>query len=128
VIKHRSKFEDKVIKDLKSNKVDYKYESLRITYTLDCFYTPDVLLPNGIIVEIKGFFRAEDRRKHLQIKKQRPDLDIRFVFQDGSKKISRMSKTTYTSWADKHNFKWAIGYVPVEWVMEPPSKTSALGR
>ena len=32
-------------------------------------YTPDFVLPNGVIIETKGRFVAADRRKHLEIKK-----------------------------------------------------------
>ena len=31
-------------------------------------YTPDFVLPNGIIIEAKGIFEREDRQKHLLIK------------------------------------------------------------
>ena len=108
-----------MLKDLKSKEVKYEYESLKITYTLDCTYTPDVVLPNGIIVELKGFFRGSDRRKHLQLRTQYPHLDIRFVFQDANKKISKTSKTTYGMWASKNGITFAEGYIPDSWLSEP---------
>ena len=38
-------------------------------------YTPDFLLPNGIVIETKGVFTIQDRQKHIWIKEQYPKLD-----------------------------------------------------
>ena len=87
-------------------------------------YTPDILLGNGVIVEVKGYFDSLDRAKHLLIKEQHPDLDIRFVFQKSDKKISKTSNTTYANWCDKHGFMYADGLIPIDWLMEWASKVS----
>ena len=65
-----------------NRKCSAKYECMKVEWEDLAYrtYTPDFLLPNGIIIETKGRFTPEDRRKHLLIKKQHPDLDIRFVF------------------------------------------------
>jgi hypothetical protein len=57
-------------------------------------YRPDFTLPNGIIIEGKGIFEAADREKHLLLKEQRPDLDIRFVFSRSEAPIYPKSPTT----------------------------------
>ena len=79
---YRSGLEDRVSQQLKKLSVPVKYEELKIKYEVHDFrtYTPDFELPNGIIIETKGRFVLDDRKKHLLIKKQHPDLDIRFVF------------------------------------------------
>lgn len=77
-------------------------------------YTPDFVLPNGVIIEVKGRFTVFDRTKHLLIQKQHPDLDIRFVFQYDNK-ISRASQTRYSEWCDKHGFLYAFSEIPEEW-------------
>lgn len=92
-----------------------QYETERFEYTKNHRYTPDFILPNGIIIEVKGWFRSEDRSKHLAIKKQRPDLDIRFVFQNASKTLNKTSHTTYAAWCDKHGFPWAEKVIPTNW-------------
>lgn len=81
-------------------------------------YTPDFVLANGIIVETKGRFITSDRQKHLMIKEQHPDLDIRFVFSNPNSKLYKGSKTTYADWCDKHGFKWAKEEIPLEWIKE----------
>mgnify|MGYP003862532113 CR=1 FL=1 len=75
-------------------------------------------LDNGIIIETKGFFDTEDRYKHIEIKKQHPELDIRIVFMSGKTKIRKGSKTTYGSYCDKHGIKWAEKLIPNSWFSE----------
>mgnify|MGYP002700980301 FL=1 len=77
----RSGLEVMVKDQLLSNNVVVKYEPIKIEWEDLAYrkYTPDFLLPNGIIIETKGLFTAQDRRKHILIKKQHPELDIRFV-------------------------------------------------
>ena len=116
---YRSKFEARCAADLKRRKVEFEYEPTRIPYhlALDCKYTPDFELDNGIFVETKGRFVAADRRKHLAIRAQHPELDIRLVFMRNNT-LSKVSKTKYSDWCDKNGFKWAIGVVPEAWIKE----------
>lgn len=81
-------------------------------------YTADFLLENGILIETKGLFTVENRKKHLYIQKQWPILDIRFVFQRASNKINKRSKTTYASWCERYGFKYATKWIPKEWLAE----------
>jgi hypothetical protein len=80
-------------------------------------YTPDFILPNGVIVECKGRLTVHDRTKHKRIKEQHPNLDIRFVFQYNNP-ITKGSKTRYTDWAEKNGFMWAMLTIPPEWAKE----------
>jgi len=121
-IKHgyRSGLEQTVLDSLQSRKCDAKYECFKIEWEDLAYrtYTPDFLLPNGIIIETKGRFLPEDRSKHIAIKKQHPDLDIRFVFSNSNAKLRKGAKTTYASWCDKHGFLYADKDVPQEWLDE----------
>jgi len=120
---HRSGLEDKVSDELKSRGIDGEYEKHQIQYTKPATnhtYKPDFRLPNGIFIETKGRFTLEDRKKHLLIKQQKPDLDIRFVFQNPNAKLTKKSKTTYSMWADKNGFKWSNKDIPDEWINEEP--------
>jgi hypothetical protein len=81
-------------------------------------YTPDFVLPNGIIIETKGRFLTADRQKHQLIQEQHPELDIRFVFTSSKAKISPTSKTTVAEWCDKNGFKYADRFIPDEWLLE----------
>ena len=117
----RSGLEDSIAEQLKAAGVSYKYEELKIEYTKPakkCKYSPDFVLPNGIIVETKGRFVLEDRQKHVLIKEQHPELDIRFVFQTSSQKIRKGSKTSYADWCIKYGFKYADKQIPEEWMKE----------
>lgn len=99
--------------------VYWEYEPFNIAYEVKPKrYTPDFVLPNGVIIEAKGRFTGADRVKHLTLKKQKPDLDIRFVFQYDNK-LSKNSKIRYSTWCEKNGFLYAIREVPEEWVNEP---------
>jgi len=117
---YRSGLENKVLDSLKSRKCDAKYECLKIEWEELNYrtYTPDFLLPNGILIETKGRFTAEDRKKHLEIQRQHPDLDIRFVFTNSKSKIRKGSKTSYGMWCEKNSFLYADKDVPQEWIDE----------
>jgi len=116
-MRFRSGLEEKVSDLLLELGVKYEYESTKVPYVLQCNYTPDFLLPNGVFLETKGRLTDEDRRKMKAVKKSNPDLDIRFVFQAPFNKIYKGSKTTYAKWAEKHGFPWcAFHSIPLEWL------------
>lgn len=119
---YRSGLEEKNMARLESMGVKAKYESFSIPYVIPASnhkYTPDALLPNGIIVEFKGLFEAEDRKKHLLIREQFQDLDIRIVFSSSRTKLYKGSPTSYGEWAEKHGIKFADKLIPAEWLKEP---------
>lgn len=118
---YRSGLEAKNQEWLEKNGVKAEYEAYKIGYVVpasDHFYTPDFILPNGIIVETKGIFAVEDRKKHLLIKEQHPELDIRFVFSSSRSKLYKGSPTTYGAWCEKNGYKYADKFIPVEWLQE----------
>ena len=98
--------------------IDYEYETEKIPYTIEHIYTPDFLLPNGIYLECKGYWEADDRRKIKAVKLQHPEIDLRMVFQAPYNKISKKSKTTYARWCEKHEIPWAsFGSIPGQWFL-----------
>ena len=118
----RSGFESDMAADLEARGVEYTYEEVKIEYEQPATkhkYTPDYQLANGIFIETKGRFMMADRKKHLLIQKQHPDIDIRFVFQSSRTKISKNSKTSYGDWCNKYGFKFADKKVPQDWIDEP---------
>lgn len=124
-LKHgfRSGLEDKIAAQLRAMGIDPRYEEAVIAYVQPARkskYTPDFILPNGIIIETKGRFMTKDRQKHLLVKKQHPHLDIRFVFSNARQRISKISKTTYAMWCEKHGFLFADRAIPLTWIKEPP--------
>lgn len=110
----RSGFEADVMGDLEDRAVAFTYEGEKIPYTSTHHYYPDLKLSNGVIIEIKGFFPSEDRRKMRLVKEQHPELDIRLLFQRDSR-LYKGAKTTYSQWATKHGFPWAIKEIPDDW-------------
>ena len=115
---YRSGLEEDLDATLKKIGVDGQYEQHKIKYVkpeTHHTYTPDFRLPNGIFIETKGRFVTEDRKKHILIKSQHPELDIRFVFQNSRNKLRKGSKTTYADWCIKYGFLYADKDIPAEW-------------
>lgn len=113
--------EDRLAEQLKNAGIDASYEKHKIKYVIPATthtYTPDFVLPNGIIIEGKGLFEAEDRKKHLLVKEQLPHLEIRFVFSNPTTKLYKGSKTSYADWCLKYGYKYAKGYIPEEWLKD----------
>ena len=119
---YRSRLERDVADSLDDRGVDYEYETCRIRYVSTRTYIPDFILANGIYIEVKGWFKPSDRSKHLKIKDQHPNLDVRFVFDRASQKLSRQSNTSYAQWCNRYGFKWAEKIIPQGWLNEPNNK------
>ena len=112
------KFEQKLAQQILYQEGAVKYETEKIHYTIPESkhkYTPDFLLKNGIFIEAKGRFMLNDRKKHLYIQQQYPDIDIRFVFMNPNAPLRKGAKTTYAEWATKHGFLYSKGSIPTEW-------------
>ena len=123
---YRSGLEEKVAGFLRKSRVPYEYEPLKVPFVQPAKnrrYTPDFILPNGIVIETKGRWVTSDRQKFLMLRESQPHLDIRFVFSNPRSKIGKKSKTTYAMWCDRNNFLWH-GYsdkepIPKSWLEEP---------
>ena len=119
--------------DLTARGVSYRYEEVKVAYLKPASkhkYTPDFILPNGVVVETKGIFDLADRQKHLLVKAQHPALDIRFVFSRSKSPIRKGSPTTYAAWCSKHGFLFADKLIPQAWIDEPPTpeRSEAVAR
>jgi len=117
----RSGLEARIAGHLEELGIKYTFEEEKIRYNRpaqSATYTPDFVLPNGIIIEAKGRFVTKDRQKHLLIRDQSPHFDIRFVFSNPACKIGKGSKTSYADWCDKKGFLYAKEIIPVSWINE----------
>lgn len=149
---HRSGLETTLDLDLTDRSIGHLFEAGKLEYTVPerkATYTPDFFvrkdrgvvapLPENwwiseewwndhFVIESKGRFLADDRKKHLLIKSQLPMSDIRFVFDRKVRKdgtlgyrsgsaatITKTSRTTYAYWCDKNGFLWEDCKVPDYW-------------
>lgn len=114
----RSGLEERVADLLVELGVKYEYETQKIPYVISHNYSPDFILPNGVILECKGYWDSADRRKIKEVKKQHPELDLRMVFQAPFNTISKKSKTTYAKYCDKLNIPWtSFANIPLKWLL-----------
>ena len=90
-------------------------------------YTPDfkVMRKDGsyFFVEFKGYLRPGDKIKMRAMKKQHPDIDIRFVFMNSKKFIDKRvrkdgTRMTYADWANRYGYQFADKVIPEEWLNE----------
>jgi len=120
----RSGLEERIAQQLREYGLEVIYETDRIPYTIparDTRYTPDFKLPKAggfFYVETKGIWSVGDRTKHLLIKQQHPEIDIRFVFSRSTQKLYKGSPTSYGDYCQKHGFKFAQKLIPEEWLEE----------
>ena len=122
---YRSGLEETISRQIADAGLTVSYETDKIEYVWPertSKYTPDFVLPskNGGIffVEGKGRWTVEDRHKHLLIRQQHPDLDIRFVFSNQNAPLYKGSPNRYCDWCYKHGFAYANKTIPDEWLQE----------
>ena len=116
--KYRPGFEQTLANQLQRSGVAFEYETVKLEYQKIATYTPDFILPNGIIIEAKGVWTVEDRTKHLLVRQQHPHLDIRLVFMNAFNKIRKGSNTTYARWCEKKNILYANKTIPKSWLSQ----------
>ena len=120
----RSKYEETVYNNVKENGFTVEYEPFSLAYLMKGNYYPDFVLPNGIIVEAKGYFDSRARAKMIAVKKNNPFLDIRLLFMNSKTKVRKGSKLTYADWCKKYHFPFSDGMIPLEWFNEVSENTN----
>lgn len=126
---YRSGLEENIAGQLVNAGCPVAFEQYYLEYIIPASthkYTPDFLLPNGIIIESKGLFESEDRKKHLLIKTQYPHLDIRFIFSNPNQKLYKGSRTSYADWCEKNGFLYTKKLIPLAWLKEKQKDTTGL--
>ena len=123
--KFRSGLEEAIAPELENLNVDYGFEDMVISYLKPerkSRYTPDFTIKvNGQIWESKGRFQTADRKKHLLIKQQHPEIKIKCIFSNSKNKIGKKSKTTYAKWCELKGFEYHCiqttkKLFPMEWI------------
>lgn len=120
--KMRSSFEERMIPVVREFDPGCIYEPHKLYFTST--YVPDLLLSNGIYIELKGRLRPDDEVKLLGVIRDNPNIDLRIVFQNANNKCERRKKMRYRDWADKHGIKWAHGSIPLHWIREERTRLS----
>ena len=117
---YRSHLEETIANQILKAKHSLRYETVKIKWVDFAIrsYTPDFILDNGIIIEVKGFWSTGDRRKHAEIQQQHSNLDVRLVFENSGRKIRKGSATSYGMWCEKKNIQYCDRVIPQKWLKE----------
>lgn len=119
--KFRSQLERDFAKNLKSRATNFGYEDQKVKYIKEHTYNPDFSLTKKdgtlILIECKGYFPKTDMSKMRSVKNCNPELDIRFIFADATKK-NKGTKSTYGEWAERNGFPYAEKKLPLTWKIE----------
>lgn len=116
--KCRSRYERDIVQHAIDLELPYEYEPITLGYQSSIVkgactacgaagravvqrrtYTPDLVLPNGIVVEIKGKFDASKRNLMRQLVRCNPDVDIRFIFMRDNRFGAAKNRKRYSDWA-----------------------------
>lgn len=123
---YRSSSERKAAAFLTSAGVPFSYESEKLEFVRPaqrCNYTPDFVLENGVLIEVKGFWPPADRQKLMLVIRSNPEADIRVLFDTPDRPITKGSSTTYGAFCDKNGIPWAKGpEVPADWTTPKPER------
>lgn len=97
--KFRSSWEANVARILNKLNVPYEYE--RESYQIgEDFYLPDFFLTNNIILEVKGFWDSESRKKIAGLQKEHPEFKILPVDSDMYESLKNKFANNVSNWEE----------------------------
>lgn len=132
VVNFRSTFEETIATQLDELGIYWEFEEVTIAYLepvsnaicIDCGskqvvkdrkYLTDFYLPDyDMYIEPKGKLDVAGRKKFQAIKRQYPDLDLRFVFQYDNW-LTKKHGARYSQWAKRNNYLFSINKISEEW-------------
>ena len=119
---YKSRWEYTVAQRLYELGLPDNYETVKLSYTIpetQHSYKPDFPYKDAnFYIEAKGKFDANDRRKHILLREQYPNLRICIIFQNANVKLRKGSPTSYGQWCDKHGIEYSHKELKKEWIDE----------
>lgn len=123
---YKSGLEHKVAETLITINYPVNYETETLKYSVPASlhkYTPDFVFTKKdggtMYVETKGRWTTIDRKKMKHVLESNPGIDLRIVFQNGTQRLTKTSKTTYEAYALKLGVKHVANkMIPAEWLAE----------
>lgn len=128
---YRSGLEVKMALALNEMNVGFDFEGEKIAWTplpIPKTYSPDFPLNHvtkqgkRLYLETKGRFMPDDMAKHVAVKLQHPDKDIRIVFQKVKAWYRAAKRMSYGGWCEKNGIKCCgfpdIKEIIPQWIKE----------
>lgn len=115
--KFRSKLEERVNDNLHSRGLMPLYETDKVRYSIHKYrtYIPDFKI-RDVYIEVKGYWRAEDRASFLSMLASNPGIKIFVAFQNPAVKIAKGAKSSLGEWATAHAIPWCSIPIPPEFL------------
>ena len=95
----RSSWEANIARVFKRLGISYEYER-EVLNLDDICYTPDFFLQNNVIVEVKGFWNDESRKKVAALEKHHPEYSVLPIDADMYESIRRKFADQIPEWED----------------------------
>jgi hypothetical protein len=124
---YRSWFEVDIALDALERGIEFDYELEHIIWREPekiRKYKPDFFVKRKtdgslLLVEAKGRWTADDRKKICFVTEQNPKLDLRMLFERDNTLSKSPNSKHYSEWCDRKGIKWAVGRsIPQEWLDE----------
>ena len=110
--KFRSSWEANVARILNKLNVPYEYE--RESYQIgEDFYLPDFFLTNSVILEVKGFWDSESRKKIAALQKEYPEFRVLPVDSDMYGTLQEKFSTIIPEWEESRIHKMTTEEVAI---------------
>lgn len=98
-IKVRSSWEANVFRVLKFKQIPFEYERELYSFS-DFAYLPDFFLPENVIIEVKGFWDSESRKKIFSLQKEHPEFKILPVDRDMYESLQNRFSPVIPNWEE----------------------------
>jgi hypothetical protein len=124
---YRSWFEVDIALDALKRDIEFDYEKEHIIWKEPeklRKYKPDFFVKRKkdgslLVIEAKGRWTADDRKKICYVTEQNPKLDLRMLFERDNTLSKSPNSKHYSEWCDRKGIKWAVGRsIPQEWMDE----------
>lgn len=141
---YRSGLEETVAQTLKEKGVIFQYEPIKLTFhrtvtkglcpkcgstkvVRRATYTPDFVLDNGRIIEVKGRLTSTERTKLLAVRASNPERSLVLYF-GSDNKLKKNGTKRYSDWCADHGFDFSVGTIPRRWLGKLRSENQSGGQ
>ena len=114
---YRNQLEANVAAQLTAQGHGFGYEEVKYSYITKHTYITDFCV-GDVLIEVKGYWPAEQRMKLLHVFKSHPMLRLFVALERPDTRISKTSKITYAGWCSRYLIPWCPIPIPPRFLQE----------